>query len=76
MTKEMSAEEIVQQLDALTQTQVFTPRFQRFAQSTAMPDYAPLLAELGVMENSSGAITYNNNAPMAGIRQSISANTH
>ena len=68
----MSAREIVHKLDELTGTQVFSPLFQRFAESKAMPDYTFLLADLGVVNSSSGDITLEDNIPLADTRKKIS----
>ena len=68
---DMSAEEIVQKLDELTGASVFTSLFHQFGESKTMPDYIPLLDELGVIANSTDDVTYNDDSPLADIRMQI-----
>jgi hypothetical protein len=76
MQDELSAQEIVEKLDALTGTRVFTPLFYRFAESKNMPDYLPLLAKLGVLNNTSGDITFEDKMSLADIRKAMENGVH
>ena len=70
----MSATELVEQLDDLAGTDIFTPLFLEYRASHAMPDYQPTLTSLGVIfqpQSHETDVLLTANAPCAEIRKSI-----
>ena len=68
----MSARDIAYKLDELMNVNVFVPLFNDYSKSFRIPDYQPVLTNLGVIQNNGvGNITFDNNAPLASIRQEI-----
>lgn len=71
--RSMSAEAIVRELDELTNENIFVPLFNKYSKSYSIPAYEVLLDDLGVKQKqSTDGITFNDNAPLALIRQQIS----
>jgi predicted metalloprotease with PDZ domain len=68
----LSVEEIVEKLDELSQSQIFSTLFAEFSASYAIPDYLPLLNSLGV-ELKSARIELNNHAKLSAQRKAIFA---
>ena len=70
--KSMSAEEIVSKLDELTKQKLFVPLFDKYSNSYSTPEFTSILTDLGVKQNKrTGHITFNDDAPLADIRQQI-----
>jgi hypothetical protein len=72
MRQELSAREITQKLDFLNGTSLFFPLFKQYSKSHYMPEYTPLLNQLGVYKQQSGQIRFDGQAPLAGIRKQLS----
>ncbi len=71
----MSAEEIVHKLDELTDENIFVPLFNKFRESYTVPEYESILSDLGVKQKKlAGGVLFNDNAPLAVIRQQIYLN--
>lgn len=66
----LSANEIVEKLDELSQSQVFSSLLTQFSSSHAIPDYLPLLSTLGV-ETKNGRVILNNHAKLSAQRKAI-----
>jgi hypothetical protein len=70
--KSMSAEEIVSKLDELTNQNIFVLLFDKYRKSYSTPEFTSILTDLGVKQNKrTGDITFNDDAPLAYIRQQI-----
>lgn len=70
--RSMSAQAIVNKLDELTDTELFTPLFKEYCVTHTIPDYEPILAELGVKQNKwTGGISLDDNAPLANVRKQM-----
>ena len=68
----MSAKEIVSKLDELTNQNIFVPLFDKYSKSYSTPEFKSILTDLGVKQNKrTGHISFNNDAPLAYIRQQI-----
>ncbi|MGB5457564.1 MAG: hypothetical protein WBO18_16555 [Gammaproteobacteria bacterium] len=66
----MSAEAIVSKLDQVTNETLFVPLFKKYRASHSIPDYESILTDLGVgQEESTGAISLDDDAPLADIRR-------
>lgn len=73
-THYMSAEAIAWKLDDLLNVQVFESLFNQYSESYHIPEYQPLLTELGVMQNTQAdGVSLNTAAPLAAIRRQIYA---
>lgn len=71
-SRSMSAHAITEKLDSLTESQIFLPLFNKFSNSYTIPDYRPMLSELGVNQSkASGRVTLDNKSPLADIRLTI-----
>ncbi|MFT5636144.1 MAG: hypothetical protein ACI89T_001601 [Cognaticolwellia sp.] len=66
----LSATEITQKLDELSQSKIFSELLTDFSASYAIPDYLPLLSSLGV-EVSNGDIKLSNRAKLSLQRKAI-----
>jgi hypothetical protein len=66
----LSAAEITQKLDKLSQSKIFSELLTDFSASYAIPDYLPLLSSLGV-EVSNGDIKLSNHAKLSLQRKAI-----
>lgn len=60
-----------QQGNNKTLIKIFKPAFETYKASHAMPDYAPVLASLGVSYNSHDSVVLSQDAPNAEIRKRI-----
>lgn len=70
--RNMSAEAIVEKLDELADSDLFVTSFREFSLSHSIPDYTPLLSELGIEKGQSGdPVTLSGDAPKAQIRRQI-----
>jgi len=70
--RSMSARAIVRKLDDIIDLKLFTPLFDQYSESHAIPEYQQLLAELGVKKRKwTGGIKLIDDAPLANIRQQI-----
>lgn len=68
----MSAYSIVHKLDELSNVHLFVPLFKKFSKSHSIPEYTPILSDLGINQaNISHAISLNNNAPLTDIRRQL-----
>jgi len=68
----MSAEAIAWKLDELMSVQVFESLFDKYSESYRIPEYQPLLTELGVIQNKGvDGISIDDTAPLADIRRQI-----
>jgi hypothetical protein len=65
-----SGREVMQKLDAITQTNIFTRLYQQHIPSTKFPDLSSLYHDLGLI-TSGKQISFDTNAPAADIRQAI-----
>ena len=65
--KSMSVPQMVERLDALTNTTVFSAEYQRYRSSTTLPDYRALFASLGLIILD-GKIELADNTPGARLR--------
>ena len=63
--------ELMERLDQLSQTQVFSQLYQRVAYGNGMPDLGPLLRDLGVVEVDTDAVEMRDDAPLAEIRRRL-----
>ncbi len=66
----LSANEIAQKLDELSESKIFTTLFSEFSSSYAIPDYLTPLHSLGV-EIINGHVTLNNHAKLSAHRRAI-----
>jgi len=66
----LSATEIVEKLDELSDTQVFSTLFTEFASSNNIPDYLTLLNSLGVIAKNN-RVTLNDSAKLSSQRKAI-----
>jgi len=66
----LSATEIIQQLDRLTNSEIFSQLFQKFSTSYQIPAYGSLLQSLGIKQRF-GNISLNNTAELSMIRKAI-----
>lgn len=66
----LSATEIIQQLDTLTNSKIFSQLFQQFSTSYQIPAYNALLQSLGIQQRI-GDISLNNIAKFSKIRKAI-----
>jgi hypothetical protein len=66
----LSVEKIVEKLDELSQSQVFSTLLAEFSTSYAIPEYLPLLNSLGI-EGNNGKVILNNNAKLSAQRKAI-----
>lgn len=70
--RSMSAKAIAHKLDELTNAKVFVPLFDKYSESYRVPEYKPILTELGVKQNKwPGGISIDDGAPLADIRRHI-----
>jgi len=70
--RSMSAKAIAQKLDQLSGATIFTPLFDKYGASHAIPDYRPTLTALGIFQDTKGpSVSLKTDAPYADIRQSI-----
>ncbi len=68
----MSAKAIAQKLDELTQSDLFVPLFETYCDSYQIPDYQPILTELGIEQYQSNRnIVLRNTASQAEFRKQI-----
>lgn len=68
--RSMSAKDIAIKLDELTAEHIFLPMFEQYRDSYAMPDYRPILQELGLALDDN-RLVYTPEAPLREIRYSI-----
>lgn len=66
----LSAKEIVQKLDQITNSKVFSQLFDEFSKSYQIPDYFSLFKQLGVTPQNN-LIKLKNNATLTNIRRDI-----
>ena len=66
----LSVDEIVEKLDELSQSQIFSTLLEKFSTSYAIPAYLPLLNKLGV-EVVNGKIELNNHAKLSMQRKAM-----
>lgn len=66
----MSAQAIVNKLDALSQSRIFSSLFIQFSQSHAIPNYLPLLTTLGV-HITNDQLVLSDDAPLSAHRRAI-----
>lgn len=71
----LSATEIVEKLDELSQSQIFSSLLTEFSTSYAIPSYLPLLKSLGI-EAKSGHINLKNDAKLSSLRVDIFTGQH
>ncbi len=67
-----SAKKLFQELDRITESQVFSQLYEGVVRQQPYPDYQLLLEELGVKKKYNGQIEFDNLAPKAHIRKKIS----
>ncbi len=68
----MSARAIARKLDEITAMQLFVPLFDQYSTSYRIPEYQPLLTDLGIrQDDGAGGISLDNAAPLAVVRQKI-----
>jgi hypothetical protein len=71
-SRSMSAEAITRKLDELTNARIFVPLFEKYNESYRIPEYKPILTELGVKQNKwTGGISIDDDVPLADIRRQI-----
>ncbi len=68
-----SGTRLFEKLDTFVATPVFMPLYRRYANEDGFPEFAPVLADLGVTMNKDGTATLENGAPLATVRNAISA---
>ena len=66
----MSAQQIVEQLDILTESTIFSSLFSQFSSSFTIPEYQSLLIQLGV-QSDSGQIKLIDESPLSTERKAI-----
>ncbi|MFT7559166.1 MAG: hypothetical protein ACI93R_001071 [Flavobacteriales bacterium] len=71
----LSAQQLSNRLDALTQTTIFSDLFKKYARSHAIPDYQALLKSLGISQRF-GNVRLNNDANLSKLRHSIYQGEH
>lgn len=68
----LSAEELVRELDRITDTALFGEQFLLFRQTRHLPDYRPLLSRLGVeTDGRQSILRLNDDATLAPIRRAL-----
>jgi hypothetical protein len=68
-----SGPELFEKLDTFVATPVFMPLYRQYADVDGFPDFAALLSDLGVSMDSDGTVALDNSAPLADVREAISA---
>jgi len=65
--------EFMAKLDALLDTKVFVPNYEKTAAETGFPDLSPTYATLGISKATDGSLQFDDAAPGAAARQAILA---
>ncbi len=74
-SRSMSARAIAVKLDQLTDNKIFTTLFDEYRLTYHIPDYASILSDLGVNQDTkTGGITFNDKAPLTKIRKRLTVN--
>jgi predicted metalloprotease with PDZ domain len=66
-----TAADLFNELDRISGTRIFTTLYEKEVKRLKYPEYATLLAQLGVLQTSWGSVRLTDQAPLAHIRKRL-----